>query len=485
MKKHLIFLLIIISAPSFGQNYKLFNAGSRKLFATYPAPGVAYSIAFDTVTAEGNDSVYHNFCGLDNAFYETDSCMFWGGPVCTKQTFPSWLGKKVVMKNTGEYRFITLANDTLNFTFPTHLQDTSLFYSDNTQRFSIILTQKGVLSLGVTDSFRLYMILHTNQNGIIIGSPLQGATILIFKPSGLNSFFQIDSFPQVLKPLSLYGDRFLQTGLYRITNEMVYAYQSGDKIQYHEYWHQSGGPPWNNYDLYRTYTIIGKTISPDSLIYDVQQSLFNADSSNQTTSTIQLRFLRNKVIEELPYEKFNGMTRRLANLDYCGLKLWTYSEYRMEGQAFCAADTCWGTTDTGGPPLVFNRKVVLGLGVYENSMGVLGPPPAGYSVGSQIVYFKKGAVSCGTEVVVGVENMEGINRAIKISPNPATTSCIVSANAAMQKIVLLDMSGRQMQVKEPNADSASLDISMLRPGVYFAQIWFAGSLARVEKLLIY
>jgi hypothetical protein len=485
MKKSLVFLLIIISALSFGQNYKLFNAGSRKVFATYPAPGAAYSMAFDIVTAEGNDSIYHNFCGLDNTFYETDSCMFWGGPVCTKQTFPSWLGKKVMMKNNGDYRFITLNNDTLNFAFPTHLQDTSLFFSDNTQHFSIILVQKGVFTLGVTDSFRLYSILHTNNNGIIMNSPLQGATIFVFKPSGLNSFFQIDSFPQVLKPLSLYGDGSLQTGLYRITNEMVYQYQSGDKFQHHEYYHQSGGPPWNNYDLYRTYTIIGKTVSADSLIYDVQQSLFYADSNSVLTTNTQLRFLRNQVLAELPYEKFNGITRSLSNQDYCGLKLWTYSEYTMNGQAFCAADTCWGTTDTGGPPLVNSEKIVLGLGIYDASSGVFGPPPMGYGYGSHMVYFKKGSVSCGNEVVVGIENIQTINSSLKITPNPATGNFFVSANAAIQKIIMLDISGRQVLAQELSANSASIDISRLKPGTYFAQIWFSTSSMQVRKVLVY
>jgi hypothetical protein len=162
MKKTLTILLIFISSLSFGQNYKLFNSSSKKLFTDYPNPVNAYSIAFDTVTHSGTDSTYYNFFGLDNVnMFTSDTCYFWGPPTCYKQTVPSWIGRKILYDNVSKYQFFNLPGDTLTFDLTTNTSDTSIFYMDASQKFSFVFAKSDTLHLfGNIDSARFYKIIH-------------------------------------------------------------------------------------------------------------------------------------------------------------------------------------------------------------------------------------------------------------------------------------------------------------------------------------
>ena len=95
-------------------------------------------------------------------------------------------------------------------------------------------------------------------------SALNHKEIIISENYGLIRFFKIDSFPLVLKPFNLIGEDVLHAGLYAITNEVLFDYYPGDDIQYHEFYHNMGGPPWNNYNNYKKYTILTQSVTADS-----------------------------------------------------------------------------------------------------------------------------------------------------------------------------------------------------------------------------
>lgn len=202
--------------------------------------------------------------------------------------------------------------------------------------------------LSNVDSVRTYKIVHTDLSGNIINSILNNQKILISKNWGLVRFFQIDSFPQILKPLTLAGNTNPMGGLYQITNEMLYDYQSGDEIQYHEYF-LGNNYPYSYYNRFRKHTILSRTTTFDSLIYQVQETLFNIDSNQLFTNTVQLRYLRSAIIAKIPYDLFNGYNSSLKFQDYCGTKRWTYNTSAYNNDwGYCLLDNCWGHYDFGG-----------------------------------------------------------------------------------------------------------------------------------------
>lgn len=85
MKYLLIASIVFLSLISTGQDYKLFNAGSKKLFTSYPIAGISSGIEFDSVIVAGNDSIFITYTGVGNVI-ASDTCEFWGGLIVSNRT---------------------------------------------------------------------------------------------------------------------------------------------------------------------------------------------------------------------------------------------------------------------------------------------------------------------------------------------------------------------------------------------------------------
>ena len=180
MKKLTTILLIVIVSGVTAQNYKLFNSASKKLFATYPEITNTYSMSFDSAKLVGNDSVYYNFFRIDSLNFISYDCGFWIGPECYKQNIPVWIGSKIEFNNLNSYNFYLINGDTIQFHFNPIYNDTSTFYTDNTQMFSLIYQGTDTITiLNFSDSARYFKILHTDLEGNVIGSQLNDQNITI------------------------------------------------------------------------------------------------------------------------------------------------------------------------------------------------------------------------------------------------------------------------------------------------------------------
>jgi hypothetical protein len=471
MKTSCTLVLLIFTMISHGQNFNLFSSSDKKLFSTYPTPHFTYSLAFDTVLFSSGDSVYYNFSGVDNAQFLSDSCLFWGGPACFKQNVPSWLGKKVVHNNAARYRFYNLAGDTLGLNFAVTPADTVLIFKDAIQKFSILYQKTDTTTIiSVIDSVRYYRILHTDLGGNPINSPLNQFHLVVSRNHGLVRYFQVDSFPQVLKPLAIAGSLSPPMGLHELTQGMLYDYLPGDEIQYFENGYHFGGPPVNNYSRYRKLVITSKTLSPDSVIYDATQQTFESGSSQVVTSAIILKYHRNTVIALFPFEKFDGSTRSLILKNYCNQKYWTYATSTNNSLTYCSTDTCWGPFDTGGPPLKSERVYTAGLGIQYASNSVTAPMPVGYSNSSQIVYFKKNGLPCGTEVPAGIPEPKSPGTALKVFPNPVSNYLFIENEFAGPKPAYLVYNSTGQVVALGTLLGNSISVAHLSKGFYGVRI---------------
>jgi hypothetical protein len=60
--------LLALSLGASSQDYQLFNAGSKKVFTTFPDAGLAYSLAFDAAVQSGVDSVYYPYRDIEDEY---------------------------------------------------------------------------------------------------------------------------------------------------------------------------------------------------------------------------------------------------------------------------------------------------------------------------------------------------------------------------------------------------------------------------------
>jgi len=137
MRHLLIFTIVLFSLFAAGQNYKLFDSDSNKLYTTEPIPGLTSGLDFDSVIMAGDFSVYFNYTGIGNEL-ESDTCEFWGGPTCLQQDRPLWLGSAITVDFMGGYQFMSFQDNILSFNFNLLPGDSSLFYQDAAQSFYMV-----------------------------------------------------------------------------------------------------------------------------------------------------------------------------------------------------------------------------------------------------------------------------------------------------------------------------------------------------------
>ncbi len=476
-----IFLPFLIRA----QNYKLFDAGSCKLFAGDPLTDSTYSMAFDSVIAMGGDSVYFNHAGL-GAEIESENCQFWGGPFCTQQNKPSWLGFQVISDNAGHYLFFTGQGDTLHFDFTLLPGDSSVIYQDDAQTFYMVSEGTDTMTvLGLADSAMVFRMVHTNVDGHTVSSPPDDPMIVIGKMMGLVDFFRVDVFPQVLQPLHLIGNLSPEAGLTKLTAAMLYDHQPGDEIQYSDYYSYPGGPPEDNYQRYIKHHFLERDDTPDSIIYTVVRNTFEAGSSTQETDTITLRYRKDDILAVIPFDDIDQsislVIKKLYKAGYCGLDLWTYRlvpEYLI----YCLADNCWGTYDIPGPPPTEQSVYVCGLGLYRDESSIFSPPYE-YDRSYRIIYFKKDGTVCGDEVFVGMNDLSRQPCFFTVYPNPVHHDMVIDKGVKGKGILsVCDLTGQEIIRISISERRTKIDVSALKRGIYLVRI-ISGTEAGIRKII--
>ncbi len=485
MKKRYAFvgmltLSMFASLQSKAQNYQPFGSESRKVFATLDH-STTYSLAFDSAVVAGDSTVYYNFFDVQDTMVET-SCVWWGGPYCTLQDKPTWAGPRVASHTDGSHTFRNVSGEALNFTFHTNAQDTTLLYADNTQRFRLVYDNTAsVVVLGQPDNVRQWRILHTDLSGTPINSPLNNTPITVGESIGLIRFFRVDSFPQVLEPLELVGQAEPALGIHVITPATLEDHQPGDVIQFNESSQYYLGPPWLNFDRYRKWTYLSRTEGMDAVYYSVRQELYDPADNTLAIDTIDQSFDRSTIIASIPFERFDGTHPVLAEVDYCGLPLWTYVHTLNQGAGYCAEENCWGPVDTGGPPPYGDNTYVPGLGIYHASAAVVSPN--GWSTSGQVVYFNKNGQECGQEIVMGLPAISAAP-SLTLSPNPTDGLLSISTTRAMKAITLRDASGRMVLQATLQGQIGKLDLGSLPQGLYLAEVLFSSGARATSRVLV-
>jgi hypothetical protein len=493
MKSFCIISFILVSTwVSFSQEYKLFNSSSRKVYSNFPLPDSSLSLSFDSASITGNDSVYHNFTQVGNTVISGENCSFWGSPECIKQDRPTWLGSHVIYDNASGYKFFTSYGDTLNFDFSLAPGDSALFFENQQEKFYLsFLKYDTITVLGYSDSAKFYTIIHTDLSGNTIFSALNGEKIIVAKNLGLIQFLQVDEFPILLNPVYMIGNRNPDLGFAKLTNEVLYDYSVGDEYQVEEKLTYNYPSPYNH-EQYIKYTILSKSLTDDSIVYQALQHVFAPSASIATDEIVDLNYLRNTVVSEIPFEYtapvensfFN--TRKFYLEDHCGMKLWTYHVNHNRGLRYCQDYNCWGSNDVLGPPPLEDTVYVVGLGIFSSiySDAFLTPPPSDdYSFSRKIIYFKKNNFSCGSEAFLGINKLPAQGSLVTIYPVPAKNVLTVETpHFTGSYITISTLSGQQIISQPLTQKVTQVNISNLAKGIYFLK-FTAALIVNVQKFV--
>jgi hypothetical protein len=491
MKHILTIVLLLITVLSTGQNYKLFNSSSRKVYTNFPLPDSTFSIAFDSTTLNSGDSVYYNFTQTGNMIISNE-CQFWGPPECIQQDRPTWLGSKIVFDNISTYKFFTLNSDILNFDFSVTEGDSSLFYQNPTEKFYFSLTKSDTLTvLNYPDSARFYTIIHTDFTGNTIYSPLNQQKIIIAKNLGLVQFFQVDAFPTILNPVYLLGNISPDLGLAKITNDLLYDHSIGDEIQMQVILRYNFPSPDNN-EQFIKYTILSKTVTSDSVIYQANRHVFDKGSSTATDDIVDLKYLKNEIISEIPFDYTKPaefgffVTKKLYLEDYCGVKMWTFHTNQDRGLRYCIADNCWGSNDVPGPPPLEDTVYTLGLWIFSSiySDAFMSPPPSqDYSFSSNIIYFKKNGINCGNEAILGIDEFAAPDKEFSMYPVPAQDFLTFEISGPKGgDLIITTINGQQILKRQLYEKFSLIDVSSLKSGIYLAR-YTSSKMSAVRKFI--
>lgn len=474
MKSILSILLSLAAFVATAQNFIPFHDSSKLVFTEFPDADSTYSLAFDSVITVGSNKVFYPYYNVEDEYYTSENCQFWGPPDCRQQIKPIWIGHKIVSDNGNNYWFFNNQGDTLKFNVGTQTGETFLLYEDAIQRFQLFGEGLDTMTvLGMVDSVKIFRILHTDLQGNTINSALNNQPIIVGKNLGLVRFFQTGLFPEVLKPLVLLGNSFPEAGMAKLTNAMIYDHQPGDEIQYQKRFYSHNSPPYDHYNRFIKYVYVARQDTQDSIIYQVTRTEFDMGATNEITTSIYLKYARDGFLAELPYDKiYPGYIlsrRQLQMVEYCGLPMWTYS-IKPEYLTYCGEENCWGYFDIPGPAPIEEIRYVAGLGLYLEESYIFIPNWDYYRL-EKITYFKKNGITCGNEIILGTNSQTTGNLLLSVYPNPASDKLFLKTDLTEKVIVqIMAINGELLMEKKIQPQADAIDISRLKSGFYLIKV---------------
>ena len=479
------FMLIALSGR--GQDYRPLWAGMHRAFAEPAGPSRMYSLALDSMQVAGSDTLLFNFFVVNDSVSHYAGCGYLGGDECYRRNKPSWAGRGIKPIANDHFQFHNTFNGTLDFQLPTATTDTGWFYSDSEQRFGLTFALTDTASiLGVLDSARFYHVVHVDPLGGIISSPLNAAPFTICRSLGLVEFFQVDSFPTVLRRLRMIGDAQQQIGLHCITDASIHDYEVGDEVQYWHFEYSIFPETISGYHSKRT--VLSRSETATTVSYSVQVEFFVDGSTQSNTSMATPIFYKTDTLVRFPFESFEGTVRTMYRMDHCGVLLWHYDYDPDNLWDPCPWGPCWSPWVNGkGPNPESSAYHILGLGSgYSFSQYFLPQPWGGVQYMHDFTgmpYFKKNGIPCGQEMIANVPEQSD-RPAMTVVPNPTDGLVTITTEKPMAAIRIHDALGRSVYSGSATANRRTVDLGELPPGTYHMQVEYADGMRESKRLLV-
>jgi hypothetical protein len=470
----------LLTINLFSQSFKCIIDNSIHYFEN---EGEIKTIQIDSVINEGDNLVYYNYPTLQ------------AGPEqwCYALDGPSWIGRKIIEKPDGDFIFFNLENEPITIKSQAEVSENWVCYEFENGDY-IEATIESVIEtefLDISDLAKKIVLLAYNANGELIEHTINNRYLLLSENYGLIRLLNFKLFPDLfdevwddqIKIFNIVGIEGNESGVENLTWDKIFNLEIGD-----EYHTERFVNSWPLGEVIREYfinVIIDKEIffDGDSLVYQLSRcgqkkvidNYGNVDYTffNDTTNKIYsknnfnicfLDTLAERIIttgDEAFHEYFYSIQLR----DSYGNKS---RKLFMEGLYSEPPHECIWQIVTG------NKSPGLSSGYYVEGLG--GPYWSNYEWWEdvyKIVYYNTQGEEWGEPLIcdsllIGIEKKYAQKKEVNLYPNPATDFIAISSTYSISEVSFYNLKGER--IFNVNFLKNTIDISGLKPGLYFAEI---------------
>ncbi|MGE5426589.1 MAG: T9SS type A sorting domain-containing protein [Methylococcaceae bacterium] len=452
-----------------GQDWQTVRSGRIAYFDK--DQGLVKSLRIDSVKFD-RDSVLYPMANIQQI-----------GPNCITPKGNSWIGKKVIIQNNGVNLFFNNNNDTIRINTRAKVGDSwTLFEIKDSIKITAEVKSAEIQPvIGEMDSIKTIGLKVYEKNVLKEHHYLSDKWLVISKNYGFVWMMNFNVFPEVpnsstfeiLESFNLIGLSHPNLGVQNLTWLGVHDYGVDDELHVvSNTWNWSVNPGYRN-EVKTIWKILERIESIDSVYYRIERkeslkkSIERWDNISYTFThdTINAVYKPDFLFDKLPGEPIVSDYGADANVMFNEgafiKKLTSYMPIQK-----LSIDSCWYYIFyDGGDPGYYLKG--LG-GPYYNWNEIISGDDR------SLVYYKKGAATWGTPLVItGVQNLEKENQ-VKIYPNPATDFVTIenptgrTENCLLQ---LIDMQGREVLKNSITiTNSYRLDLSSLTEGAYLLKL---------------
>lgn len=465
----LVMLVILLNNYALGQDYHLFKSDKEVMYRTGSAD--LHSLYFDSVVFNNPDSIYYNYRVLEELPGWMYDCVY------NPNAF-SWIGEKVIYTPEDKWLFFNKEGDTIYLRTLVALGDSFVFYrypQNNGLVKAYVTYLADTVIYGQADQYKKITLVHYNINGLPMLDNITGYQLQISEKFGLLKSLSFKQFPAQLKS-------FYQKDFHRPTKGEIFDYHVGDLIE----WRMSvnNGPP--GYILKEIMDRVDVEGS-DSIFYRIKKTSFSWDINGTYSYSI-----------DTVWEKYGGTNQMVLGFFphqyiFTGEATFTKGSGLGKSGRMCAVkstgwiseyDTCYSNFVE---PYLETRKNWAGLGselFVEYAAGF-------YEYRNEIIAYKKGDEEWGSLLTFTPEPVVTQQPLLKLNPNPANQSCILSFanyNQSNVNLIIYNLLGQKIADKKitPNElvrKQVNLNTQNLMEGVYLIVVEWNESKA-TTKLVV-
>jgi len=491
-------LLITFAEIAPAQNYKAVKTDASYYFYDSSANHLI-AVKIDSIAQSGDDILYFNFPQIrpnDDAF-------------CHIPDGASWLGDPVTEKPGGIFLFRTIDSqsgnqtDTLVIKTQSSLNETwkfSNFPYSNDYIEAQVTAIVNMTFLGLVDSVKIISLTRKDVSGLVVPDAINTEEIRLSKNYGLIRLPKFDDFNEYIRFYEITGKTDPETGNINPDLATVYDFEVGDEI------HTRYFSNWYNYatstETWTIKRVTGKSISPTNdwkaYKYDIcflktirTSPEWIAENETGHQSVMDTIFLNSAMAVEFakqPNQTFIDPASNWMLSTTAVLKLQRPAKFLNYNYPFThsdPSDSCWNMIMVDG---ACDPYYIKGLGgpYYDCPANVYW-----YSLVEEVIYYKKGSeiwgtpLDCDSLLQVGTEEYD-LKEVVKFYPNPATGKLTITLPAATKfpcELHLMDISGRVAYKLIINSNTQFIDITNLKPGLYFARLVYENELMYIGKIM--
>jgi hypothetical protein len=477
--KNLLPLVFLLFAANtiIAQNWSPFTPGTVRYFMN--SHGYVRAARIDSITASGNDIIYHHFRTPRGNYYD------WQTPLDSNGG--SWLGKAVIEKPDGTFLFDNNWNDTIVINTKAELGDSWVFYHDSSSyHYLATVTAFDTMTiLGIFDSVKRIKINAWDSLTLNPDDSLDGFEIILSKSQGFVQVFDLYTFPyhphdtSYAEGWDFYTDMMLgNTPLSKarcifnicdynfISSDIQHDWQAGD-VYYYGQSLLSGffvGPPYYNYfhDTIQSVSYIGN------------------EGSYLSSGWIATR-INNSIYTVVSYDTMPACS------NFCDFTAGTPEEHRMAGICYYyPMDTAYGKNTPlysfSSIPLSFDWMQVIWLGYegwlmeFKTGVGMV-HALAGTRDKSekQLIYYDKSGTTWGVfnypDTATAMHVHPGQKESsLRFFPNPVIDILNIETALTNYNISLSNTIGQQVFIRSNCTGKQQVDLSNFAPGIYYLRL---------------